>query len=188
MQSPLQIAFEHIPQSDAVEARVREEAAKLEQFCDRITAMRVVVARPQHRHTKGDTFQVRIHITVPGAADIAISREPAATGAHEDVYVAIRDAFDAITRRLEDHARKVRGDQKLHEAPDHGRVARLFPDYGFIETADGSEVYFHRNAVPNHGFDRLGVGAKVRVVIAEGESAQGPQASTVIPIGKHNPT
>lgn len=106
MQSPLQIAFEHIPQSDAVEARVREEAAKLEQFCDRITAMRVVVARPQHRHTKGDTFQVRIHITVPGAADIAISREPAATGAHEDVYVTLRDAFKAARRQLQDTMEK----------------------------------------------------------------------------------
>ena len=93
MQTPLQLTFEHIGHSDAIEARVREEAAKLEHFYDRITSMRVVVARPQHRHHSGDVYQIRIHITVPGAADIAISREPAATGAPEDVYVTINDAF-----------------------------------------------------------------------------------------------
>ncbi|MGE0629434.1 MAG: HPF/RaiA family ribosome-associated protein [Hyphomicrobiaceae bacterium] len=105
MQTPLQVSFEDIEKSDAIEARVREEAGKLEQFYDRITSMRVVIARPQHRHHKGDTYQLRIHITVPGAADIAISRDPAATGAHEDAYVTIRDAFGAARRQLQDLAR-----------------------------------------------------------------------------------
>ena len=106
MHHPLQITFEHIDQSDAVETRIREEAAKLEQFYDRITSMRVVVARPQNRHQKGDTYQVRIHITAPGKADIAISREPAIDGAHEDIYVTVRDAFSAARRKLQDHVRK----------------------------------------------------------------------------------
>ena len=187
MEMPLQISFQDMDASPAVEARIRKKADKLEKYFDRIISCRVVVeARHRHQH-KGKLYNLRINLRVPGD-DLMVDHAGRLDQAHEDVYVAIRDAFDAITRRLEDHARKVRGDQKLHEAPDHGRVARLFPDYGFIETADGSEVYFHRNAVPNHGFDRLGVGAKVRVVIAEGESAQGPQASTVSPIGKHNPT
>ncbi len=106
MQTPLQVSFEGIGHSDAIEARVRDEADKLEQFYDRITSMRVVVARPQHRHTKGDTYQIRIHLSVPGAADIAISREPAVDGAHQDVYVTIRDAFNAARRQLQDIARK----------------------------------------------------------------------------------
>ena len=106
MQTPLQVSFEGIGHSDAIEARVRDEADKLEQFYDRITSMRVVVARPQHRHTKGDTYQIRIHLTVPGAADIAISREPAVDGAHQDVYVTIRDAFNAARRQLQDIPRK----------------------------------------------------------------------------------
>ncbi len=106
MQVPLQIAFEGIQHSDAIEARIKEEAEKLEQFSDRVLSARVVVARPQHRHHKGDTYQVRIHLIVPDAADIVVSREPAADGAHEDMYVTIRDAFKAARRQLQDVVRK----------------------------------------------------------------------------------
>lgn len=106
MQVPLQVAFDGVEHSDAVEARVREEAAKLEQFHGRIVSANVVIAKPQRRHHKGDTFQVRIHLAVPDAPDIVVSREPAATGAHEDVYVTIRDAFKAARRQLQDTAEK----------------------------------------------------------------------------------
>jgi ribosome-associated translation inhibitor RaiA len=109
MQVPLQITFEEIGHSDAIEARLREEADKLEQFYDRIISARVVVARPQHRHHKGDAYHIRIHLTLPDAADIAVSRDPAVTGAHEDVYVTIRDAFKAARRQLQDVVRKPAG-------------------------------------------------------------------------------
>ncbi|MGO8954464.1 MAG: HPF/RaiA family ribosome-associated protein [Rhodomicrobium sp.] len=106
MQVPLQVAFDGVEHSDAVEARIREEAEKLEQFYGRIVSASVVVAKPQHRHHKGDTFHVRIHLVVPDAPDIAVSREPAATGAHEDVYVTIRDAFKTARRQLQDAVAK----------------------------------------------------------------------------------
>jgi ribosome-associated translation inhibitor RaiA len=106
MQVPLQIAFDGIQHSDAVEARIREEVEKLEQFSGRIVSASVVVARPQHRHHKGGIFHIKIHLVVPDAPDIAVSREPAADGAHEDVYVTIRDAFKAARRQLQDVARK----------------------------------------------------------------------------------
>ncbi len=106
MQVPLQIVFEGIGHSDAIEDCVREEVAKLEKFYDRITAARVVVGRPQHRHVKGDTYQVRIHLTVPGAADIVASIDPSLDHAHEDVHVAIRDAFKAARRQLQDALRE----------------------------------------------------------------------------------
>jgi ribosomal subunit interface protein len=109
MQVPLQIAFEGLTHSDAIEARVREEAEKLEQFHTRITSARVVIAKPQHRHHKGDIYHVRIHLVVPDMPDIAVSREPAATGAHEDVYVTIRDAFKAARRQLQDGTKKKNG-------------------------------------------------------------------------------
>lgn len=102
MQMPLQLTFEGIAASDAITARIAEEAAKLEQFSDRITSLRVVVARPHHRHHKGDQFQIRLHMELPGAPDIAISREPGDSGAHADVYVTIRDAFKAARRQLQD--------------------------------------------------------------------------------------
>jgi ribosome-associated translation inhibitor RaiA len=108
MQLPLQVVFEHLEQSDPLEGRIREEAKKLEEFYGRITSVRVVVCRPQHRHEKGDTYQVRIHVTIPGAADIVISHDPAVSGRHEDAYVAIHDAFKAARRQLQDLVRERR--------------------------------------------------------------------------------
>jgi ribosomal subunit interface protein len=186
MQSQLQITFKDVEHSDAIEARVRSEAEKLEQFYDRITSMRVVVTRPQHRHHKGDVYQIRIHVTVPDAADISISREPAATGAHEDVYVTIRDAFMAARRQLQDLVRKRQGHVKEHAVSPHGVIASLHPDrdHGFIATPDGREIYFHRNSVQGAHFDELVAGQEVRFSEAAGD--KGPQATIVRPIGKHH--
>ena len=186
MQTPLQLTFEHIGHSDTIEARIRDEAAKLEQFYDRITSMRVVVTRPQRRRHTGDVYQIRIHITVPGAADIAISREPAATGAHEDVYVTINDAFKAAGRQLQDFARKRQGHVKEHETPPHGTIATLHPerDHGFITASDGREIYFHRNSVSGVKLEDLQPGQEVQFSEAAGD--KGPQATLVRPIGKHH--
>lgn len=186
MLTPLQISFEHIDHSDAIERRVNEEAAKLEQFYDRITSMRVVVARPQRRKRKGDTYQIRIHVEVPGASDIAISREPEATGAHEDVYVTIRDAFMAARRQLQELARKRLGQVKQHEAPPHGVVVSIDSarDHGFIEASDGREIYFHRNSVTGSAFEDLQPGQEVR--FGEESGDKGPQATFVRIVGKHH--
>ena len=86
--------------------------------------------------------------------------------------------------------RKMNGRVKSHEVPLHGKVLQLFPDqgYGFVDASDGREIYFHKNSVLRDGFDKLEIGHDVRLVVAEGESAQGPQASTVVPLGKHHLT
>lgn len=178
MQVPLQVSFRNMPPSEAVEADIRERAAKLEEFYDRITSARVVVEIPHRRHRQGALFHVRLDLRVPGR-EIVVSREPGEHHAYEDVHVAIRDAFDAAARRLEDHAREERGKVKVHEPPPEGRIARLMPEdgYGFIATPDGSELYFHRNSVVDADFDRLRVGDQVRFAAEAGE--KGPQASTV---------
>jgi len=185
MQVPLQVAFEGIQHSDAIEALIREEAHKLEQFFGRITSCRVVVSRPQHRHHRGDIYHVRIHLAVPDAADIAVSREPAATGAHEDVHVTIRDAFKAARRQLQDLVRKRGGHVKAHEVPAHGTIAALHPaaDYGFIASSDGREIYFHRNSVADNRFDELKAGEQVRFSESQGDAGQ---TTFVQPIGKHH--
>jgi len=160
MQLPLQIAFRHMDSSDAVAARIRERSEKLERFFDRIVSCRVVVECQHPRRQQGNLFRVRVDLKVPGG-EIVVGRDPGAHHAHEDVYVAIRDAFDATRRLLEDHVRQGRGDVKLHAVPDHGRIARLLPDRdcGFIlSAADSSEIYFHRNSVTNGGLDQLAVG------------------------------
>ena len=187
MQLPLQITFRHMDSSDAVAARIRERAEELERFFDRIVSCRVVVECQHPRRQQGNLIRVRVDLKVPGG-EIVVGRDPEAHHAHEDVYVAIRDAFDATRRLLEDHVRRGRGDVKLHAVPDHGRIVRLLPDRdcGFIASADGDEIYFHRNSVTNGGFDKLTIGDEVRFVVQHSESAEGPQASTVVPLGKHH--
>lgn len=178
MQAPLEITFRNMPPSPAIESAIRDKAEKLEGFYDRITSARVVVETPHRQHRKGKLFHVRIDLRVPGQ-ELVVSREPPAHHAHEDVYVAIRDAFDGAKRQLEDYARKMRGALKTHEGPPEGRVAQLHAGdgYGFIETPDGREVYFHRHSVVDGDFDRLRVGDHVRYNEEAGEN--GPQASTV---------
>lgn len=114
MQIPLQVTFRGIPPSEAVEARIREKASKLERFHSHIMSCRVAVEAEHQHHHQGNQYHIRIDITTPGK-EIVVSREHHDNKAHEDVYVAIRDAFDAATRQLEDHARKQRGEVKTHQ-------------------------------------------------------------------------
>lgn len=184
---PTEITFRDIEPSPAIEDRVHREVSKLERVHQRITGCRVMIeAHHRHRH-KGKIYHVRIDLTVPGS-EIVVSRDPERDHSHEDVYVAIRDAFAAARRRLQDASRVMRGDVKTHEEPQqHGKVARLFEEagHGFIETADGREVYFHRNSVLDAAFDRIQPGSAVWFVEEQGE--RGPQASTVRVAGKHGP-
>lgn len=99
--------------------------------------------------------------------------------------MAIRDAFDAARRKLQDYARRRRGVLKVHEGSPRARVAKLFPEerFGFLETPDGREIYFHENSVLDFDFKRLKVGTEVHFVEELGE--KGPQASTVTPVEHH---
>ncbi|HKI64368.1 MAG TPA: HPF/RaiA family ribosome-associated protein [Burkholderiales bacterium] len=180
MQIPLQITVRHMPTSDALEARIRDQAAKLEEFHPHLISCRVTVEEIARHQQQGRQFQVRIDAHVPGR-EIAASRDH-----HEDVYVALRDAFAAVTRQLEEDARVKRGEVKLHEVPQHGRVARLLADegYGFIATPDGRELYFSRENVVEPSFDNLEVGAAVQFI--EEPAAEGMQAKRVS-VGKHGP-
>lgn len=189
MTTPIEIVFKNMDHSDFIEQRVHEEAAKLDRFFERIGSIRVVIEAANRSHRKGDLYQVGIHVTVPPAGLLDVNRAKPQSHAHEDVYVAIRDAFSAARRLLQDHGRRIGGYVKAHEVPLHGRVIRLIPGddgYGFVATSDGREVYFHHNSVPGGDFKRLREGSEVRIVVAEGESEHGPQASTVVPIGKHH--
>lgn len=183
MDGSLQITFRDMEKSEAVEERVREKVTKLEQYYGRITGCRVTVEAPHRRHKQGKLYHVAIDLVLPHG-ELLVNREPTQKHSHEDVYVAIRDAFNAARRRLEKFSARQRGDVKTHEGSPHGRIARMFAGegYGFIQTVDGYEVYFHRNSVLNADFDALDVGKEVQFVEEQGE--QGPQASTVRVVGK----
>ncbi|MEW5703672.1 MAG: ribosome-associated translation inhibitor RaiA [Pseudomonadota bacterium] len=109
MEIPLQITFRNMDPSEAIEANVREKTDKLERYFDRITSCRVVIEAPHRHHTKGKLYNVRIDIGVPGK-EIVVTHSGPKDHAHEDAYVAIRDAFNAAARQIEDYARKLRND------------------------------------------------------------------------------
>ena len=186
MQLPLQITFRDMESSEAVESNIRERASRLDRFYDHIMSCRVIVEAPHAHHHKGRLFQVHIDVTVPdGELTVSHGRHHK-DHSHEDVYVAIRDAFAALRRQLEDYVQKRRGKTQKHEPPAHGRVLAMASDedYGRIETPDNRVIYFHRNSVLNSGFDQLDIGSEVRFVEEMGE--RGPQASTVALVGKHH--
>jgi ribosomal subunit interface protein len=178
VQTPIQITFRGLGPSSAIEDYVRRRASKLETFHHRITGCKVTVEAPNLHHKQGRQYRVRIDLVVP-KAELVVGRTPDEGSSHEDVYAAIDDAFDDAGRVLQDHIERQRGYTKTHEHHRHGRVAKLFSEqgYGFIETAEGDEVYFHKNSVLREGFGRMSVGTEVRFVDEAGE--QGPQASSV---------
>lgn len=168
-----QITLKNVPHSEAVEAKIRDKMEKLNQFNNRIMSCRVAVEESQRRQHQGKLFAVHIDITVPGK-ELVVNRVE-----HEDCYVAIRDAFDAARRQLEEHSRIRRGVVKSHAEAPRGKVAKIFPfdGYGFIITSDGREIYFHRNSVIQPNFDQLEEG--VEVAFLEEQGKEGPQAVRV---------
>jgi cold shock CspA family protein len=187
--------------SERLETLVRERATQLESFYPGIMACRVVLDVPHRHHQVGNRCHVRIDLTVPDD-EIVVTREPTLHGTlrdsgdpvttkttdiesiHAHAEVAIREAFDAARRQLQDYARKQRGAVKAHEGPQHGQVVRLRPEEGWIETPDGREVYFHARSVLEQRFKDLQEGSRVAFVEEKGE--KGPQASTVRALGKHH--
>ena len=102
MKLPLEITFRNVEASDALEADIRAKAEKLDLFYDRVMACRVVVDAPHKHHHKGNVYHVRIDLTVPDG-ELVVSKDAGQDHAHEDPYVAVRDAFDAARRQLQDY-------------------------------------------------------------------------------------
>ena len=117
MQIPLDISFRNMDPSPAVETRIREKTAKLEErFQDHMIGCTVVVEAPHRHQHKGKLYSVHIDISVPGKDHLIVDRAKPLDHAHEDVYVAVRDAFNAATRQLEDYRQRIRGEVKAHTA------------------------------------------------------------------------
>lgn len=178
MTFPLQITFRHMATSPALEARIRELASRLDRFSTHILRCHVVLEPTAHHKHQGSLYDFAIDITLPDA-EIAIRHAHPADHAHEDPYVALRDAFRAARRKLEDYERKRRGDVKRRSETAHGWIRELDAqhDSGRIETADGRLIYFHRNSLLGSRFEDLTTGTQVQ--FAEEAGDLGPQASTV---------
>ena len=127
MRIPLEVTFRHMEPSAAAEARIAEKVAKLEQLYSQLTRCHVIVEAPHEHQHQGKLFHVSIDLTVPGAELLVTRGHHHQSHAHEDVYVAIRDAFDAAKRRLEEFVRQQRGEVK-HREPAQIEVATLAVD------------------------------------------------------------
>jgi len=182
---PFQITFLNFPESDAVRQVVQRKIEKLEKFFDRLIKCEVGVSLP-HRHRMMDRlFHIQIRLFLPGD-DIIITRKPAKNEAHRDIYVAIRDSFNAAERLLREKARLIHKKNKAHNAIAHtpsgqhiGKIYKIFrhDGYGFLTTYDGREFYFDKNSILNKNFDSLEIGEKVRFLEELGE--KGPQVTSM---------
>lgn len=173
MKIPLQITFHNIQNSEAVETYVRDKAQKLNEFFADIVSCRVVIEMPHKHHNQGKQFNVRIDLGVPGN-EIVVNRDH-----HEEIYIALRDAFDATKRQLEDYVHHLRNEVKNH-APEYvGHVSRISrkEGFGFILGEDGAERYFNRDNVKSPSFERLKEGDKVKFI--EDASSEGLQAKRI---------
>ncbi len=180
---PIHVTFHELDPSPAIESVIRRKAEKLWRFFSRIVSLRVVVGKPHRHKHRGETFEIRIFVSVPGS-EVVVDREPGADLGHADLRVAIDDAFRAAQRQLQSYARKMRREVKSPAGPPHGTVVHLnaLEGFGFLLAPDGGRVYFHRNSVLNGGFDKLEVGEEVRFKEEHGE--EGLQASTVAPTAR----
>ena len=147
------ITFRDMEPSEALRARIEQRVERLQRLHPHLSSCRVSVATEKLHQHQGHRFHVRIDVTAPPGHDVVVDHEPPQRQVHEDAFVAVRDAFDAMDRR--------------------------------IETSDGRSIYFHRNAVSGERFESLRPGSTVRFVEESGE--QGPQASSVVPLGRHRP-
>jgi cold shock CspA family protein/ribosome-associated translation inhibitor RaiA len=186
MQTPIEIDFQGLKGSEQLRACVMKNVSLLEQRFGRITACRVVIRAPSDRHRSGGACEVSIRLSLPQGREVDIGRSEKGDDRHADATVALNDAFKRARRRLQDHARRMRGQVKSHDGPPIATVKR-FDDaagFGFLETQDGREIYFHKNSLLSNGGSRQ-VAPGTRVTFFEEMGEKGPQASTVKVLGKH---
>ena len=184
MQTPLELEYQDMDASPAVEQQVADHVKKLETRYGRITAGRIVIKGPGQRHQTGGLYEINIRLALPDGREVNVGRTPKADERHSDLAFAINDAFKRARRRLQDNARLMDGRVKSHEAQPIGTVVRLDPagEFGFLQSGDGAEIYFHRNSLLDGEFSELAVGT--RVTFADEIGEKGPQATTVKLLGK----
>jgi cold shock CspA family protein len=183
---PVEIDFQGMSARPDIRASIEQHVAALETRCGRVTLCRVVLKAPRNHHRTGGLYEVNIHLSLPNGREVNVARTAQADERHADVNFAINDAFKRARRRLQDHVRRMQGQVKRHETQPIGTVKNLHAssEFGFLEAADGHDVYFHRNSVLDGAFRHLAVGTQV--AFAEEMGEKGPQASTVRLLGKHS--
>jgi cold shock CspA family protein len=188
MEVPLELSFRGLTKTDDVERFIDQQVDKLERVSDHIISCRVAVEVPQRSQTTGSPYRVRITVRVPPGHELVVVEEPGEGDIHDELVTVLRRNFAAMKRQLKALMDRRRGVTKVHAEQEATALVQQLnheEGYGFIQTIEGREIYFHRNSVVNEDFDRLEVGTAVRFVAQEGE--KGPQASTVQIVDKPGP-
>ena len=185
METPVEIDFQGMAANPSVRDTIAKHVTQLEERFGRITAGRVVLKAPGEHHRTGGLYEINIQLMLPEGREVNIGHTAQDDERHSDLTFAVNDAFKRARRQLQDQVRKLQGQVKHHDGPPIGTVVELDPvgEFGFIETSDGREIYFHRNSVLDGEFPHLVVNS--RVTYAEEMGEKGPQASTVKLMGKH---
>lgn len=175
MDRPLDIAFHNLQRSASVETEIRKHVARLEQRCESLVGCRVSVEALHRQHQTGNLYEVHVTLSMPGR-DLVVSREPhhaKERHAHPDVHTAVRDAFRAAEKQLDNFKRRQRGPQQAAAggAVLAGEVALLEPgaDHGFLTDSNGTRLYFHRDSVTNCRFETLQLGDLVHYASEDGD-------------------
>ena len=117
MKQPIQITFRNLSDSAAIKQLILNEAEQLEHFSNKIINCRVVVEAPHKSHQKGNLYHVNISLTVPGTT-LVVTRGPSAHHANQDLYLAVREAFDEMRRQLQDFTRIRRTPYRIAHGPN----------------------------------------------------------------------
>ncbi|WP_034643347.1 HPF/RaiA family ribosome-associated protein [Desulfovibrio inopinatus] len=180
MKLPLDISYRGMEKSAAIDELIHKKAAKLEQVCNQINSLRVALEVDHKRQRSTMSFRVRLDFTVPPGHELCVKRESTGQNANDDLYLLVRETFDAAKRKASKLNQKQGGRVKPH--PEHevqAVVSKLFPgeDYGFVRTLNERDVYFHRNSVVYGDFEDLTVGDGVALEVTQGE--KGLQATSI---------
>ena len=124
MRAPVQIVFRDVEDSARAEERARHRAGKLSRFCSEISSCQVSVSVPHRQNLKGNLFHVQIRMAVPGK-ELVVSRNPHEHHEHEDLWVALRDAFDAAERELKRYVARKRARARAQEQRGTPSLQRL---------------------------------------------------------------
>ena len=185
METPLEVVFQGMVANADVRDAIDRHLRQLEDRFGRVTAGRIVLRAPSDHHHTGGLFDINIHFALPDGREVNVGHTRQDDERYADLNFALNHTFKRARRQLQDKVRRLEGKVKLHEGVPSGTVKELDPvgGFGFIETSDGREIYFHRNSVLNDEFPHLAVSARVTYVEEMGE--KGPQASTVRLLKKH---
>lgn len=185
METPVQIDIQGAPLDPHWRKLVDDRIAELETRYGRITAGRISLKAPGGHHRTGGHYEVRIHLTLPEGRSVDVTRTPTPDERHGDIAFAINDAFKRARRQLQDEAGQMRREADRRERPPVATVTSIDEtgEFGFLEAADGRQIYFNANSLIGFGIDDLAAGD--RVSYHEERGNEGPQASTVKRLGKH---